>query len=240
LPASLQQDLAFARQHPLRILVVEDNSVNARLVIRMLACMGYGNATTAPPADVPHWSPTGSPVPLPSPQAAAATTSTTAEGSSSDASASRIPDSSLSVVEQVWNGAEAVELVVQQRRHYDLILLDSFMPVMTGPQACQAILAHYDALAAEYAATVATTAQSSAASQASSPAPPPPPPPSAPVIIALSASCMESDREAARAAGHADFLPKPLSMPMLRAKLRQWAPVASKGRTTAQATRAGI
>jgi CheY-like chemotaxis protein len=249
LPASLQQDLVFARQHPLRILVVEDNSVNARLVIRMLACMGYGNAATVPLGDVPQWSPTASPtgsptrsaVLLPPSQIATAPTASAAPASSSfDASASRALDPSLSVVDQVWNGAEAVELVVQQRRHYDLILLDSFMPVMTGPQACQAILAHYDALAAEYAATVAAAmaaAQRSSSSQAGTP---PPPPPSAPVIIALSASCMESDREAARVAGHADFLPKPLSMPMLRAKLRQWAPVASKGCTTTQATNAGI
>jgi len=65
----------LAAQYPLRILVVEDNQVNMRLVVRMLSALGYmGDA-----------------------------------------------------VAQSWNGAEAVDRVVTQGLHADIILMDNIM-----------------------------------------------------------------------------------------------------------------
>jgi hypothetical protein len=66
---------SLASQYPLRILVVEDNQVNMRLVVRMLSALGYTGDAVA----------------------------------------------------QSWNGAEAVERVVTQGLHADIILMDNIM-----------------------------------------------------------------------------------------------------------------
>lgn len=99
-----------------------------------------------------------------------------------------------------WNGQEAVDLIVRDDRQFDVVLMDHVMPLLTGPQACKIILAHY------------------ASRSELTP----------PVIIALTASCMESDKEEARQSGHADFLSKPLSLPTLKAKMQSWEKKISK------------
>jgi CheY-like chemotaxis protein len=111
---------------------------------------------------------------------------------------------------------------------------------MTGPQACRVILAHYQQLRQQppqqphpspftlsellhdlpsVSVASATSVSASAPSSSSSSVVIPP------VIIALTASCMESDREASRAAGHADFIAKPLSLATLRQRITHWAQV---------------
>jgi CheY-like chemotaxis protein len=109
-------------------------------------------------------------------------------------------------VAQCWNGAEAVEHVVRQKRHYQLILMDNIMPLLTGPQACKQILQHYDEWQQQQPGVA----------------------PRAPTIIALTASCMENDKEEAFRTGHADFLAKPLSLPLLKQKLHHWARVINR------------
>lgn len=94
----------------------------------------------------------------------------------------------------------------------DVILMDNQMPVLSGPQACRIICAYYSKIAQ---AVNAMEPAARAISLASAP--------TAPIIIALTASCMESDREHALATGHNDFLSKPLSLPVLRQKLQHWA-----------------
>lgn len=122
---------------------VEDNSVNMKLVVKMLNTLGYND------------------------------------------------------VSQAWNGQEAVDLIVRDGRQFTCVLMDHVMPLLTGPQACRQIMAHY----------------------ASRPELTPP------VVIALTASCMESDKLEAKLSGHSDFLSKPLSLPTLKAKLLQWSKI---------------
>lgn len=78
------------------------------------------------------------------------------------------------------------------------------MPVKDGLAASREILAHYDALGAAAAAS-GRVAQ---------------PPP---VIIAMTASAMESDRRQCQQAGMQDFLPKPVNVLTLRQKIEVWA-----------------
>ena len=122
---------------------VEDNSVNMRLVVKMLRTLGYNDVT------------------------------------------------------QAWNGQEAVDAIVRDGGQFDLVLMDNAMPLLTGPQACKQIVAHF----AER------------------------PKLTPPVIIALTAACMESDKLEAKLSGHSDFLSKPLSLPTLKAKLQHWAKI---------------
>jgi len=208
--AAQHSDRAFARAFPLCILVVEDNKTNMKLVVRMLAALGYGDGKITA-------APTG----------AGATSSTSAGASKATEAGTGTPNAAVprsdatssapgaSLVCQAWNGQEAVEMVVRQARHFDLILMDSVLPVMTGPQACRAILEHYATTSRE-TAVAAVTATGLGAT-------PPRPSLPAPVIVAVTASCMASDRDAAREAGHADFLSKPLSLALLREKLHHWA-----------------
>ncbi len=44
-----------------------------------------------------------------------------------------------------------------------------------------------------------------------------------PVIIAMTASAMERDRRLCEQAGMKDFISKPFSLPLLEAKIEQWA-----------------
>ena len=99
-----------------------------------------------------------------------------------------------------WNGQEAVDAIVRDGGQFDLVLMDNAMPLLTGPQACKQIVAHF----AER------------------------PKLTPPVIIALTAACMESDKDEARQSGHADFLSKPLSLPTLKAKMQQWEKIINK------------
>ena len=124
-------------------------------------------------------------------------------------------------VHQAWNGQEAVDRVTEQGERPDLIFMDNIMPILTGPQACKIILAHYRTLEethqAQMAAAAASASSASASVSASTVLP------AAPIIIALTASCMEQDKQEATRMGHADFLAKPLSLPLLKTKLHHWA-----------------
>ena len=95
------------------------------------------------------------------------------------------------------------------------------MPILTGPQACRAILEHYreriPALPELVDAASASEAVLAAAAAASTSQHSPP------IIIALTASCMQSDRDLAVESGHVDFISKPLSLSLLGQKLHQWA-----------------
>ena len=115
-------------------------------------------------------------------------------------------------VVQAWNGQEAVDLIVNQGARFDVVLMDNQMPVLSGPQACRIICAYYSKIAKAVNDMDPTARAANLASA-----------PTAPVILALTASCMESDREHALATGHNDFLSKPLSLPVLRQKLQHWA-----------------
>ena len=123
---------------------------------------------------------------------------------------------------QAWDGQEAVDRITLQGENFQIIFMDNIMPLLTGPQACKIILAHYEEINAKAQQEAAAAAAKEATEGAASTAPlklivtPP-------VIIALTASCMSEDRTHAAVAGHSDFLAKPLSLPILKQKLQHWA-----------------
>ena len=80
-----------------------------------------------------------------------------------------------------------------------------------GLAASREILAHY----ADMAATVIGSRQP------------------APVIIAMTASAMESDRRQCQQAGMQDFLPKPVNVLTLRQKIEVWAEKVKAARVAA-------
>jgi signal transduction histidine kinase/ActR/RegA family two-component response regulator len=139
-------DPEMARHHPLRILLTEDNAVNQKLALRLLAKMGYR-------ADVTE------------------------------------------------NGLEAVEAVERARavrEPYDVVLMDIQMPEMDGLEASRRI-----------------TAQWTGSSR--------------PTIIAMTASAMQGDREAALAAGMDEYITKPIRVEELIGALSRVTPFNEKG-----------
>jgi CheY-like chemotaxis protein len=85
------------------------------------------------------------------------------------------------------NGKEAVELLIDQGKSFDIVLMDCQMPEMDGFTATKAIRAHEKS--------------------ASKPAHP---------IVALTANALTGDRERCLEAGMNDYLSKPFTMPALR------------------------
>jgi PAS domain S-box-containing protein len=103
-------------------------------------------------------------------------------------------------VVQAHDGAQAVQALrdaVAQGQHFDLVLMDLQMPVMSGYEATREIR------------------RLSAAGELGGPRPLP--------IIALTAAALVSEREQAREAGMDDFLTKPIDADRLRLTLGRWA-----------------
>ena len=108
-------------------------------------------------------------------------------------------------VDVAGNGREALKLL--ERNNYDLVLMDSMMPVMNGSEA-----------------TAVIRDQSSAVRNHAIP------------VIALTANAMQEDRTSCLAAGMDDYLSKPLEIGDLLALLEKWLPFSPARRTAAKKT----
>ena len=51
-----------------------------------------------------------------------------------------------------------------------------------------------------------------------------------PMIIAMTANALQSDKETYRAAGMDDYISKPLTVDQIRIGIEKWAPVLNKGK----------
>ncbi|KAJ3037673.1 ssk1 response regulator receiver [Rhizophlyctis rosea] len=113
------------------------------------------------------------------------------------------------------NGLEAVEKFKSGRYH--LVLMDIIMPVMDGIQATREIRK----LESQHRRS---GSQSSVASTSSAPGTPLMSPSESPnvVIVALTASSLPADRDAALGAGCNDYLIKPVSLVWLERKIIEW------------------
>ena len=87
----------------------------------------------------------------------------------------------------VVNGKQAVDLIVDQERRFDIVLMDCQMPEMDGFTATRHIREHEE--------SVGTAAHP---------------------IVALTANALSGDRERCLEVGMNDYLPKPFTMPALR------------------------
>ncbi len=92
--------------------------------------------------------------------------------------------------DRVNNGKEALEIVSE--KNYDIILLDSVMPVMNGFEVTRMIRLCLDAQ---------------------------------PIIIAMTASALEGDREKCLHAGMDDYMSKPVYVNELVSMLEKWAAI---------------
>lgn len=110
------------------------------------------------------------------------------------------------------NGEEAVQK--WQNGGFHLILMDIQMPVMDGIQATKEIR-RLESLTASSGYTPGTPLSDASAS----------PYRSAVIIVALTASSLQSDRVAALAAGCNDFLTKPVSLEWLNNKIIEWGSI---------------
>lgn len=95
-------------------------------------------------------------------------------------------------IDTAENGAAALDMI--QKKRYDLILMDHWMPVMNGVEATIALRK----LEGEYYQKVP--------------------------VIALTADAMEESREEFYAAGMNDFVAKPIEMKEICIKLKSWLP----------------
>ena len=87
----------------------------------------------------------------------------------------------------VVNGKEAIDLIIDQERRFDIVLMDCQMPEMDGFTATRHIREHEQ--------SSGTAAQP---------------------IVALTANALTGDRERCLEVGMNDYLPKPFTMPALR------------------------
>ena len=87
----------------------------------------------------------------------------------------------------VMNGKEAVNLIIDQERRFDIVLMDCQMPEMDGFTATEHIRRHEQSAGTE-----------------------------AHPIVALTANALTGDRERCLEVGMNDYLPKPFTMPALR------------------------
>ena len=87
----------------------------------------------------------------------------------------------------VMNGKEAIDLIIDQERRFDIVLMDCQMPEMDGFTATRHIREHEQS-----------------AGQVAHP------------IVALTANALTGDRERCLEVGMNDYLPKPFTMPALR------------------------
>jgi CheY-like chemotaxis protein len=96
------------------------------------------------------------------------------------------------------NGEEAIRFATdaQTKKHFDLILTDVLMPIADGYVVTSTILSYYHNNRAE------------------SPLP---------VIIAMTASSLDSDRKSCLCSGMLDHISKPISLHKLHEKIEQWS-----------------
>jgi len=159
---------------PLSILVCEDNTVNQKVVVKMLHSMGY------------------------QPQCAV-------------------------------NGQEAVDMVVRARKHFDIIFMDMLMPIKCGCVASKEILAHYAQAQSDSSPACTLDSDSPRDTEHASGSVS-----SLPVIIAMTASAMDSDRRECKQAGMRDFVAKPITLRIMEAKIEQWADKINADKISAQ------
>ena len=95
-------------------------------------------------------------------------------------------------IDTAENGAEALDMI--QKKHYDLVLMDHWMPVMNGVEATMALRK----LEGEYYRKLP--------------------------VLALTADAMEESKEEFYAAGMNDFVAKPIEMKEICIKLKSWLP----------------
>lgn len=136
------------------------------------------------------------------------------------------------------NGQEAVDQ--WKAGDFHLVLMDIQLPVKDGIEATQEIRAMERANSMQFAMTPASESSNPISAPSSSVSSPYELPV---IIVALTASNLQSDRVNALAAGCNDFLTKPVSLQWLNQKLVEWGSMAylsgfsSKRRSTVSSPR---
>lgn len=136
------------------------------------------------------------------------------------------------------NGQEAVDQ--WKAGDFHLVLMDIQLPVKDGIEATQEIRAMERANSMQFAMTPASESSNPVSAPSSSVSSPYELPV---IIVALTASNLQSDRVNALAAGCNDFLTKPVSLQWLNQKLVEWGSMAylsgfsSKRRSTVSSPR---
>ena len=154
-PVRVTLDPTLATRFPLRVLLCDDNLINQKVALRLLAQMGYK------------------------------------------------PDLAAT-------GVEA--LAAFDRQPYDLIFMDLMMPELNGLEATRAIRRRQKA-----------EPGASASKQ--------------PIIVAMTASAMQGDREQCLAAGMDDYIAKPVRLEDMRNIIERWGPKAMASGSESKATR---
>ena len=109
--------------------------------------------------------------------------------------------------QQAGDGMQAVRLVEEERQHFDLIFMDSIMPVMGGVECTKRLLQFYRALGSDGV--------------------------DEPVIIAMTASAMEEDKRLCMGAGMREFVSKPVNAARLQDVITVWGKEILAKRTKA-------
>ena len=98
-------------------------------------------------------------------------------------------------VQQAGDGMQAVRLIEDERQHFDLIFMDSIMPVMGGIECTKRLLDFYRSLGSDV---------------------------DEPVIVAMTASAMDEDKRQCMGAGMREFVSKPVNAARLQDVISVW------------------